>query len=122
MGGGVAVMDCNGDALPDIFAAGGSQPAALFVNQGDFAFTTAALPKIIDTTGAYPIDINADGYMDLFVLRIGPNVVLKGARIAVSPMLPWNLNCLAQINGPLPSAHGGEMMVCRTWLWGTMWT
>lgn len=78
VGGGVAVMDCNGDALPDIFAAGGSQPAALFVNQGDFAFTTAALPKIIDTTGAYPIDINADGYMDLFVLRIGPNVVLKG--------------------------------------------
>jgi hypothetical protein len=78
VGGGVAVMDCNGDALPDIFAAGGTGAATLFVNQGDFAFDKSEIPKIIDTTGAYPIDINADGYMDLFVLRIGANIILKG--------------------------------------------
>ena len=29
-------------------------------------------------TGAYPIDVDADGYMDLFVLRVGANAVLKG--------------------------------------------
>ena len=70
-------MDCNGDALPDIFAAGGSGPAALFINKGDFVFKDAEIPEIFDTTGAYPIDINADEYIDLFVLRIGPNIALK---------------------------------------------
>ena len=31
VGGGLSVMDCNGDALPDIFAAGGTGPAGLFI-------------------------------------------------------------------------------------------
>ena len=78
MGGGVAVMDCNGDSLPDFFAAGGTEPAALFTNTGEFNFIKSNIPDLFDTTGAYPIDINADGHIDLFVLRIGPNVVLKG--------------------------------------------
>lgn len=78
VGGGVAVMDCNGDARPDIFAAGGANPAALFVNDGAFAFHPAPLPPMTDTVGAYPIDIDADGHMDLYVLRVGPDVVLKG--------------------------------------------
>ena len=78
VGGGVAVMDCNGDSLPDFFAAGGTEPAALFTNTGEFNFIKSNIPDLFDTTGAYPIDINADGHIDLFVLRIGPNVVLKG--------------------------------------------
>lgn len=78
VGGGVAVMDCNGDNLPDIFAAGGTEPASLLVNTGAFIFKKSEIPILLDTTGAYPIDINADGYMDLFVLRIGSNIVLKG--------------------------------------------
>jgi hypothetical protein len=78
VGGGVAVMDCNGDSLPDIFAAGGTGPAGLFVNHGNFTFTAQPLPDIRASTGAYPIDINADGFMDLFVLRIGQNIILKG--------------------------------------------
>ena len=75
VGGGVAVMDCNGDSLPDIFAAGGTGPAGLFVNHGNFTFTAQPLPDIRASTGAYPIDINADGFMDLFVLRIGQNII-----------------------------------------------
>jgi len=80
VGGGVAVMDCNGDSLPDIFAAGGDEQAALFINKGTFKFEKSDIPKIKGTTGAYPIDINADGYMDLFVLRIGKNIILKGGK------------------------------------------
>ncbi len=33
VGGGVAVFDCNGDNLPEIFAAGGENPARLFLNR-----------------------------------------------------------------------------------------
>lgn len=78
VGGGVAVFDCNGDALPDVFAAGGEAPAKVIRNTGDFSFADAPIPNLIHTTGAYPIDMDADGHVDLFVLRAGDNVVLKG--------------------------------------------
>ena len=32
VGGGVAVFDCNADARPDIFAAGGENPALMLQN------------------------------------------------------------------------------------------
>src|SRR5687768_7633541 len=32
VGGGVAVLDCNDDRLPDLYIAGGSEPAALYRN------------------------------------------------------------------------------------------
>jgi len=78
VGGGVAVFDCNGDTLPDIFAAGGANPSKLIVNEGDFNFTDANIMPLTATTGAYPIDINADGHTDLFVMRAGANVLLHG--------------------------------------------
>src|SRR5262245_26581315 len=33
VGGGVAVFDCDGDGLPDVYTAGGGGPAALFRNE-----------------------------------------------------------------------------------------
>ena len=78
VGGGVAVFDCNGDTFPDLFAAGGSNPAKLLVNEGDFKFRDVPLPEMTGVTGAYPLDINADGFMDLFVMRVGQNKVLMG--------------------------------------------
>ena len=78
VGGGVAVFDCNGDALPDLFAAGGENSAKLMVNQGNFVFADGALADLTGVTGAYPLDINADGMMDLFVLRVGQNRLLMG--------------------------------------------
>lgn len=78
VGGGVAVFDCNGDDLPDIFAAGGDTPAALFVNSGSMRFNAAPLPEMTAVTGAYPLDINGDALLDLMVLRVGENLVLQG--------------------------------------------
>ncbi|MEN8873970.1 MAG: hypothetical protein ABF285_07865, partial [Pacificibacter sp.] len=43
VGGGVAVFDCNKDQKPDIFAAGGENPAILLENQGGFDFAPAPL-------------------------------------------------------------------------------
>ena len=78
VGGGVAVMDCNGDTRPDIFAAGGASPPVLWINRGDFTFDPAPLPEMTETVGAYPLDIDGDGWLDLYVMRVGPDVALKG--------------------------------------------
>ncbi len=78
VGGGIAVFDCNEDGRPDLFAAGGENPARLIVNTGDFTFQDAGLPELTGVTGAYPLDVDADGHRDLFVMRVGPNVLLRG--------------------------------------------
>lgn len=83
VGGGVAVLDCDDDARPDIVAAGGAQPARLFRNAtpgpgAAIRFEAAALPEMTGTTGIYPLDIDGDGALDLAVLRVGQNRLLKG--------------------------------------------
>jgi len=81
VGGGVAVFDCNGDQLPEIFAAGGANPARLFLNNSgpeDLAFAVGTVPELTGVTGAYPLDIDGDGWLDLAVLRVGANRLLKG--------------------------------------------
>jgi len=77
VGGGVAVLDCNSDGRTDLFVAGGENPAQLFVNNsqaGALRFASAetgveprAMRRI---TGAYPLDFNGDGVLDLAVMRV----------------------------------------------------
>lgn len=84
VGGGVAVLDCNADLLPDLLIAGGSQPAGLFVNRsaigGELRFESkpSSSTGLTGVTGAYPLDVDSDGHMDLAVLRVGDNVLLRG--------------------------------------------
>ncbi|MGB5559791.1 MAG: CRTAC1 family protein [Paracoccaceae bacterium] len=81
VGGGVAVFDCNGDAFPDIFAAGGANPSQLYENiigPNDWRFRDAGFDAITGVTGAYPLDVNNDGLIDLFVLRVGSNHIYRG--------------------------------------------
>jgi hypothetical protein len=84
VGGGVAVLDCDADGLPDLYVAGSAQPAGLFHNDsavgGALQFGRVADPTtdLTSVTGAYPIDVDGDGHVDLAVLRSGGNVVLRG--------------------------------------------
>ena len=85
-GGGVASFDCNGDGRPDLLVAGGANPAALYRNTspvgGALRFVpvdTAAVPALgPGVTGAYPLDIDGDGIVDLAVLRGDGLRLLRG--------------------------------------------
>ena len=83
-GGGLAVLDCDDDGLPDLYLSGGDGPAALYLNQSDassgprFAPVEEPLLQLDGVTGAYPLDIDADGAVDLAVLRVGGLELLRG--------------------------------------------
>ncbi|MEL7098336.1 MAG: VCBS repeat-containing protein [Pseudomonadota bacterium] len=77
VGGGLAVLDCDENGLPDMVAAGGTNELALLRNAGNMRFRMESL-GISGTIGAYPIDVDSDGHLDLVVLRVGPDVVLQG--------------------------------------------
>jgi enediyne biosynthesis protein E4 len=82
VGGGVASFDCSGDGLPEVFLSGGAGPSALYLNRspigGALAFEKTEAVTMDAVLGAYPLDIDSDGTMDLVVLRQGENKLLRG--------------------------------------------
>jgi hypothetical protein len=83
-GGGLAAFDCDNDGRQDLYVAGGANPAALFHNDstvgGEIRFSrrTDSATDLTNVNGAYPIDIDGDGNVDLVTLRDGENVILRG--------------------------------------------
>ena len=82
VGGGVAAFDCSGDGFPEVFLSGGSGPSALYLNRrsrgGALAFEKTEAITLDAVLGAYPLDIDSDGVLDLVVLRQGSNHIMRG--------------------------------------------
>lgn len=78
-GGGVAILDINNDGLQDVYFVSSSGKNELYLNEGDMKFKNISEGSgVISDEGfevaVTAVDINTDGFMDLYVCRAGPVV------------------------------------------------
>jgi enediyne biosynthesis protein E4 len=90
-GGGAATGDINNDGLADIFFTANQGSNKLFLNKGNFKFEDISakagfIDKLQFSTGVVMTDVNADGWLDIFVCNAGSmhNAALRSNQLFIN--------------------------------------
>ena len=89
MSGGAGVGDFNNDGLPDVYFGATMGPNKLYLNKGDFQFEDVSEKAGITApdgikTGVTIVDVNSDGWLDIYQCRTGPNPETRGALLFIN--------------------------------------
>ncbi len=75
-GSGVGIGDLNNDGLDEVFLGGNDTPSKLFLNKGELVFeditTKANIIANEWTNGVSFVDVNNDGWLDIYICNAGP--------------------------------------------------
>lgn len=88
-GGGVAVADVNNDQLPDLYFVCSNGKNRLYINKGNFKFKDITDAAGVGSekgfeTSATAVDVNADGWLDLYVCRAGTDPSDRVAQLFIN--------------------------------------
>ena len=115
IGGGIAVADVNNDNQPDLYFVSSSGKNCLYLNEsqgsGGIKFRDITDAAGVGNqegfkTSVTAADVNADGWIDLFVCHAGPDLAGRAAKLFINNGLSPNPSPACGRRGPVGRQRG----------------
>ena len=113
MPGGIAILDYDNDALPDLFFTNASQPSRLYRNLGNNQWQDVTANSGIAhagyTMGAAAADFDGDGLTDLLITGVNQNLLYRNLGQGKFAQLPFPATGWSISAGFFDYDHDGDL-------------